>query len=48
MTRTRLGADAAPADATNGEAIADTDVVGVPTRSHVGVAVFAAAVLVFN
>ena len=40
LTRTRLGADAGPADANDGEAIADVDVVGVPTRSRFGVAVF--------
>jgi hypothetical protein len=31
LTRTRL-ADAGPADANDGEAIADVDVVGVPNR----------------
>ena len=40
LTRTRLGADAGPADANDGEATADVDVVGVPTRSRFGVAVF--------
>ena len=32
LTRTRLGADARPADADDGEAIAGVDVVGVLTR----------------
>ena len=40
LTRTRLEADARPTDADEGEAIVDVDVVGVPTRSRFGVAVF--------
>ena len=40
LTRTRLVADARPIDADEGKAIADVDVIGVPTRTRFGVAVF--------